>query len=125
MQGLHKLREEREQIRPLSDWEEEIFSTIALWAERGVPDDAVSYPPPGEGRHTLPGDALKLAIDAIAKFVDKGKTCCSWTGNILDFVSRFYLWPHQPWRLAVAESPALHWDIYEGTKIIGICSCDL
>ena len=71
--GLHKLRAEREQVRPLSAWEEEIFDTLATWAETGCPDDAVSYPPAVEGRHTLPGNTLQLALDSIAKFIDKGE----------------------------------------------------
>ena len=72
--GLHKLRAERETVRQFSAWEEEIFNILTQWATGGCPDDALSYPPPVEGRHTLPGTDLQLALDAIAKFIHKGMT---------------------------------------------------
>ena len=70
--GLHKLREEREAVRPFSAWEEETFNTIVDWCTNGCPDDAFSYPPPVRGKHRLPGTDLHLALDSIAKFIDKG-----------------------------------------------------
>lgn len=71
LQGMKDLREEREKVKPFTEWEEEVFNTLTHWIEFGVPDDSKSFPPSLFGKHHLSQEELKLAIDSIGKFCSK------------------------------------------------------
>ena len=68
--GLQQLRAEREALKPFSRWEQNLFDKIADWSLHGVPDDG-GYLEPTTSQHRLNAEELKLALDKIARFVEK------------------------------------------------------
>ena len=67
-EGLSKLREEREAVRPFSDWETDLFDLIVDWTTTGVPDDG-GWLPPQSSLHRLSEEELKLTPDKLARFI--------------------------------------------------------
>ena len=72
LEEFPKLRQEREALRPFSIWENHVYNTMVDWLTNGTPDDGISHPPPHEGTHMLDPEELKLAIDTMARFLQKG-----------------------------------------------------
>ena len=68
--GLQQLKEEREALKPFSPWEQQLFDKIADWSLHGVPDDGSDLEPT-TSHHRLNTEELKLALDKIARFVEK------------------------------------------------------
>ena len=72
MDEFPKLKAERETIRPFSMWEQQTYNTMLDWLTNGTPDDGAEHPPPHEGTHNLDPAELQLAIDTMARFLQKG-----------------------------------------------------
>ena len=71
-EGLEKLFQERQQLKPMSVWEMEIYKTVKQWTLHGYPDKDLPIPP-GLGKHRLSTEELQLSLDKLARFINKSK----------------------------------------------------
>ena len=53
LEGLDRLRQEREAVMPFSAVEEQLFDTFRQWVSTGPPDENAAHPPPHFGTHNL------------------------------------------------------------------------